>query len=177
MKLTLEEQLLVLLAAKAWPQVPGETVGIWFTQYPHSWSSLWLAERGFLHHPSDWPVISLQPAEAEGDAVTVAHLSGAGASHISLMNSGHFAHGGFDLRAKRPSCWTGCWPRQEAVRGPGKDPLCKEVVRRPSSAHACRLKHSQSQRPLQEKAACLWKAFSWFYIRTIPKMNKTFFLH
>lgn len=88
----LEEQLLVLPAAKAWQQVPGEAVGTWFAQDQHSWASLWLAECGFLRHWSDWPVISLQPAETERDAGKAIHLSGAGASHISLMNNGHFAH-------------------------------------------------------------------------------------
>lgn len=49
-------------------------------------------KRGFLRRRSDWPVISLQPAETERDAGKAIHLSGAGASHISLMNNGHFAH-------------------------------------------------------------------------------------
>lgn len=38
------------------------------------------------------PVISLQPAETERDTVKAVHLHGAGASHILLMNNGHFAH-------------------------------------------------------------------------------------
>lgn len=38
------------------------------------------------------PVILLQPAETERDTVKGAHLRGAGASRISLMNNGHFAH-------------------------------------------------------------------------------------
>lgn len=92
-RLRLKEQLLVLPAAKAWQQVPGEAGGTWFAQDQHSWPSLWLAERGFLRHRSDWPVILLQPAETERDAVKAIHLSGAGASHISLTNNGHFAHG------------------------------------------------------------------------------------
>lgn len=37
-------------------------------------------------------VILLQPAETERDTVKAVHLSGAGASHISLINNGHFAH-------------------------------------------------------------------------------------
>lgn len=38
------------------------------------------------------PVISLQPAETQRDTVKAVHLGRAGASHISLMNNGHFAH-------------------------------------------------------------------------------------
>lgn len=38
------------------------------------------------------PVILPQLAEAERDTVKAGHLSGAGASHMSLMNNGHFAH-------------------------------------------------------------------------------------
>lgn len=49
-------------------------------------------KRGFLRHRSVWPVISLLPAETERDAVKAIHLSGAGASPVSLMNNGHFAH-------------------------------------------------------------------------------------
>lgn len=38
------------------------------------------------------PVILPQLAETERDAVKAGHLSGAGASHMALVNNGHFAH-------------------------------------------------------------------------------------
>lgn len=38
------------------------------------------------------PVILPQLAETERDAGKVGHLSGAGASHMSLINNRHFAH-------------------------------------------------------------------------------------
>lgn len=127
-RLKLEEQLLVHPAAKAWQQVPGEAGGTWFTQDQHSWSSFWLAERGFLRHQSDWPCdLATACWNREGCSESSTPQWSRCKSHFTNEQWALCTQGGFDLRAKKPFCWTGCWLRRAAVRSIGKDPLSKKV--------------------------------------------------
>lgn len=124
----LEEQLLGHSAAKAWHQVPGEAVGTWFTQDQHSWSSFWLAERGFLRHQSDCPCdLATACWNREGPSESSTRQWSRCKSHFTNEQWALCTQGGFDLRAQESFCCTGCWLRRAAVRNIGKDPVSQKV--------------------------------------------------